>query len=538
MPASLSSPPPSTPDITRPAQSTLSPFRDYSQWGRLYWGSGARRRALVEGAFLYFRYLGRELRRRARSASLVAIGLAVAVGLVITVTGAASGVKVAQGQVLRSLYGVGTDITVTEAAAPGSGGGFRFGGGPPTRSQAGQSFSRDRVSSAGGLTTISATKVTAVSNLKAVAAATGTLDLNSIHVTGTFGGGPPGSTSGSNSTHPFSVSSFTVAGVNPADPGVGPLSSANVTAGAKVVSAWFKRVESSPSAGNQLLALVDSSYAKQNSLKAGSAVTIAGTKFTVLGLVSTSATASAEDIYVPLSEAQKLASDPGKVNTIFVTASSASAIATVQTEIQHLLPKATVTTAADLANQVTGSLSTASSLATSLGVWLEVLVLLAAFGLAALLTTASVNRRVREFGTLKAMGWHSRRIVGQVLGESVVQGLIGGALGIGLGVLGAFLVTKLAPPLSATVGAAGLGTGPAGPFFGGSRSGNGVTHRPFAHTFAPATHTIPLHLTAPLSLGILGLAVALAIAGGLIAGILGGWRAARLQPAEALRRAE
>ena len=61
---------------------------------------------------------------------------------------------------------------------------------------------------------------------------------------------------------------------------------------------------------------------------------------------------------------------------------------------------------------------------------------LAAFVLAALLTTAAVNRRVREFGTLKAMGWHSRRIVGQVLGESVVQGLVGGALGVGLGVLG------------------------------------------------------------------------------------------------------
>jgi ABC-type antimicrobial peptide transport system permease subunit len=49
---------------------------------------------------------------------------------------------------------------------------------------------------------------------------------------------------------------------------------------------------------------------------------------------------------------------------------------------------------------------------------------------------------------------------------------------------------------------------------------------------------VTVHLTAPLSLEILALAVALAIAGGLIAGILGGWRAARLRPAEALRRVE
>lgn len=495
---------------------------------------------------MYFRYLGRELRRRARSASVVAIGLALGVGLVITVTAAASGVKTAQAQVLHSLYGVGTDISVTKTATPGSAGGFHFSGGASTHSASGQPFSRDRLSSAPGLTTIAETDVASISKLKGVAGATGALNLSSIHITGTFSGGPPGSSSSSASTTPFSVSTFTVGGVNADDPGLGPLSSSSLTSGTKVVSSWFKRVQQSSSSSDQLLALVNSSYAKQNKLKAGSTVTVAGTKLTVLGLVSTSATASVEDIYLPLSEAQKLASDAGKVNTIYVTAASASDISAVQTKIQHLLPKATVTTAADLASQVTGSISTAASLVDSLGVWLAVLVLLAAFVLAALLTTASVNRRVREFGTLKAIGWHSRRIVGQVLGESVVLGVIGGALGIGLGVLGVFLVTKVAPTLTATVGATGLGSGAAGAFGpggrggfgGGSGTGTGASHQSFTHTFAPATHTIPLHLTAPLSLGIFGLAVALAVAGGLLAGILGGWRAARLQPAEALRRVE
>ncbi|HVC38673.1 MAG TPA: hypothetical protein VNH20_01700 [Candidatus Dormibacteraeota bacterium] len=45
-------------------------------------------------------------------------------------------------------------------------------------------------------------------------------------------------------------------------------------------------------------------------------------------------------------------------------------------------------------------------------------------------------------------------------------------------------------------------------------------------------------MSAPLELAVFGLAVALAVGGGLIAGILGGWRAARLRPAEALRRVE
>ena len=43
-------------------------------------------------------------------------------------------------------------------------------------------------------------------------------------------------------------------------------------------------------------------------------------------------------------------------------------------------------------------------------------------------------------------------------------------------------------------------------------------------------------LTAPVTLSVIGLAVLLALAGGLIAGSFGGWRAARLRPAAALAR--
>ena len=108
-----------------------------------------------------------------------------------------------------------------------------------------------------------------------------------------------------------------------------------------------------------------------------------------------------------------------------------------------------MTTSADLASEVTGSLSSASSLANNLGKWLALAVLIAAFLLASLLTMAAVSRRVREFGTLKALGWKSRRIIGQVMGETVALGILGGVVGIGLGFAGAELVSKLSPKLSA-----------------------------------------------------------------------------------------
>ena len=77
---------------------------------------------------MFLTYLGRELRRRVRQASRIAIGLALGIGLVITVTALSAGVKNAQGQVLHSLYGVGTDITVTKTPTASSRPSFGFRG--------------------------------------------------------------------------------------------------------------------------------------------------------------------------------------------------------------------------------------------------------------------------------------------------------------------------------------------------------------------------------------------------------------------------
>ena len=205
-----------------------------------------------------------------------------------------------------------------------------------------------------------------------------------------------------------------------------------------------------------------------------------------------------------------------------------------------------MTTSSDLASEVTGSLSNASSLANNLGKWLAVAVLIAAFLLASLLTLAAVSRRVREFGTLKALGWKSRRIVGQVMGESVTLGLIGGVIGVGLGLAGAEIVSKMSPKLTAVVGQTtgsatpggarqfGFG-GSGGGGGGGGLGGGGGFGGGGAFSHAPAAgHTVAVYLTPSVSSSVILLAVVLAVAGGVIAGIFGGWRAARLRPAAAL----
>ena len=301
---------------------------------------------------------------------------------------------------------------------------------------------------------------------------------------------------------------------------LGPLSSTTVTSG---------RTFTTSDAKGKVVVL-DKGYAKQKSLKVGSTVKISSTKFTVVG-INSSASAVA-NMYIPLYWGQKLSGNKGKVNQIYVRATSSTQIAKVKAEIKKALPGATVTTSQDLAKQVSGSLSSASTLANRLGRWLAIAALVAAVAVASLLTLSTVSRRVREFGTLKAIGWRSRRVVGQVVGEALVQGIAGGIVGVGLGYACTKLISHFAPSLQATVGSTGQSSSGGGGFPGGGGSGG-----PGA-AFRSLTHTVTVALKAPMSLSLLALAIGLAICAGLIAGGLGGWRASRLSPADALRRVD
>jgi ABC-type antimicrobial peptide transport system permease subunit len=502
---------------------------------------------------MFFTYLRRELRRRWRQATIIALGLALGIGLVVTVTALSAGVSQAQGEVLHSLYGQDTAITVTKAPSFGSGGpgSFRFrAGSSGSRPAAGSKVSVDTLTST-ALGTIPASDVASVARLNGVAAAAGGLTLNDTKLTFTIpsqssgggfggfggggGGGRPGGGFGSGHfPSPISVEGVELSGNAAA---LGPLSTAKLVSGHTLAA----------SDANSDVALVSSSYATANKLKTGSTVTLAKTKFRVAGVVS-EGSGNSTDVYIPLARAQALGTAQGKslkddVNTIYVAAGSATSISTVSKEISNTLPGSTVTNQSDLAKELTGSVASASSLASNLGRWLAIAVLVAAFALASLLTSAAVARRVREFGTLKALGWTSRRIVRQVVGESLVIGVIGGAVGIGLGFAGAALVGRFAHTLTASV-PAGTTTGTATP--GGARSfggppggfGGGGGFGGFRRLASAATPTVHVPLTATVTIGAVVAAVALAIAGGLIAGAFGGWRAGRLRPAAALARVE
>ncbi|WP_447913193.1 ABC transporter permease [Microbacterium phyllosphaerae] len=487
---------------------------------------------------MYGTYLRRELAGRKKQTWIVAIGLAIAIALVIIVNALTAGVRDAQAQALESVYGVGTDLTVTGAAAePGEGGGQRFDFGSEDGATEGDTttLSQSTLMTDFMRGTLESSVLDTVTSTDGVTAASAALSLTNSTFSGELPSGgfgaqdgttegtaptegqtpPQGGTDGAGGGS-FGVDSFTVLGIDPAVTSVGPLASVAISDG---------RALDTDDAG-ALVALVDATYATTNEIAVGDTIDVAGSDVEVVGVVaSTSDSAdTAANVYLPLDTAQELSGAGDVISTVYVQAESASSIDAVQAALADELPDATITSQAELASTVSGSLSSATSLITNLGTWLSIIVLAVAVLLSVLLTLSGVSRRTREFGTLKAIGWSNGRVVRQVAGESMVRGLIGGAVGLALGIAGIVVINLVKPTVAAA--AAGNAEGGPGGMGGGPTGGGGMFQ---------TQQAADIVLQAPFTPWVLVAAVGLAVLGGLVAGAFGGWRAARLSPAEALR---
>ncbi|GAA2029872.1 ABC transporter permease [Catenulispora yoronensis] len=415
------------------------------------------------------RYLCSELLRRARRTLLSAAGLGLGVGLVMVVSAVSAGADRAQSSVLRSLYGVGTQLTVDQ----------------PMRSVGALQDSSHALT--GTLEPLPPSQAATISALPHVAAASGGLQLAELTQSGAL------------------FSRTRVDGVDPAQVAPGPLAAADVVAGRMLAAADTTRK----------VAVLDGGYATAQHLSVGSTVTVAGAPFEVVGIVKRSQEIGSADVYLPLAAAQTLARAPDgrpfadRVNVVYAAADSASHVADVQRAIVHLLPTATVTGADAEANAVTGSLRQAADLIGELGTWVAAAALTMASVVAGLFIVGGVAARLRELGTLKALGWPAGRIAGQVIGESAAIGVLGAIAGAIAGLAGIALVGALAPTLSATV--------PQDPQ-------------------SIQSSTVAVHLAPHADAALIAGAALLAVLGGVLGGAVAAWRAARLQPAVAFTR--
>jgi putative ABC transport system permease protein len=310
------------------------------------------------------------------------------------------------------------------------------------------------------------------------------------------------------------TSTYAIGGVDTSRTDMGLITAAQVTKGRFL----------SPRNGRE--ALVANSYASSHKLKVGSTLTIKKTEFRVVGLVQAPLGGQSADVYVPLTQLQTLSGQKKQINVVLVRADKSSSVGAVQKKIESTFPSAQVASAKDVADQISGSLVTASNLAKSLGLALSIIVIAMAIMLAALLTLSSVAKRVREIGTLRALGWSRRLVIRQVAAESLTQGIVGGVIGVAIGIAATAVINSFNLSLSASSKAATTTTG--GGFRGFANAAQTATQS--------ATSQVALH--APLAGSIILIGFALAVLGGLLAGATGALRAAQLRPADALRQVE
>ena len=194
----------------------------------------------------------------------------------------------------------------------------------------------------------------------------------------------------------------------------------------------------------------------------------------------------------------------GKFDNLVVAAQSPAYVSTVQKEIQSLYgtnigiitPKAILQTRQQF---LSGNSSFIQSVA-------FIALLVGAVGIITTLYT-SVNERIFEIGTLKAIGASKSLILSLFLMEAVIIGIIGSTLGVAMGIGGAYAMSNFT-----------RGPGPGG---GGSPGG----------TNTPQPHITPVFRTTDmLNVWMLSFIIA------AVAGLYPAWKASRLSPMTALRR--
>jgi putative ABC transport system permease protein len=244
------------------------------------------------------------------------------------------------------------------------------------------------------------------------------------------------------------------------------------------------------------MVLIDESYARSRLMDPGARINLGDREFTVAGVVNPGIRPARADIYMPFDEAERVIRDhmnhpnlKDVANIVLVEVKSARLQEKAIRAIKALIPGSVVSSYGCYrpAAKVMGiGENTLWILAIALGVCTVLLAMKSQMG--------SVIERRRDIGILKAIGWTNGRILSVVLSESIIQSLAGAALGCA-----AALVILLAVPARAFIERA---------------AGSGVEASPYVF---PA-------------------AFLLAVIGGVIAGVFPGLHAARLRPAEALRK--
>jgi len=256
--------------------------------------------------------------------------------------------------------------------------------------------------------------------------------------------------------------------------------------------------------------MIKKEYAEAGKLKVGDKMRIGLYSFEIVGLLDLKSGAhiSGAEAFIPLRAAQTLYDHGNVITTIFVSVDNRRATKAVSYLAERTIgPEAKVISKSNLQQATTSLAAVTAQTLLAISAIVVTLVLL----LVAKTALSSVAERVSEIGILKATGWRDSDVSRLLTAESIFAGIFGGIGGIVLGIALAYVYAAVVTPaLPASL----------------------ASYAICAETTAP--RALPVSATPSPAL-ILG-AVVVALAIGSISGWLASRRAARLQPAQALRQ--
>ena len=233
--------------------------------------------------------------------------------------------------------------------------------------------------------------------------------------------------------------------------------------------------------------IIGSNAADSYDLEMGDTMTLYNTRYRVVGIYETGVAWEEGGGILALRESQRILNRPRNVSFLFVDVKDPAMALNVQEAINQRFPKVRASISSEFA-QNTDDIASMQGIAGAIGM----LALIVGGIVVANTMIMSIYERTREIGTLRALGWPGKRILSQIMQESLLLCLLSALLG--------------------SVGAVLLLTGLSSvPMAGGAML------RP---AWEPGTFAV---------------SVSLAIVLGLIGGFYPAWRASKLQPVEALR---
>ena len=180
--------------------------------------------------------------------------------------------------------------------------------------------------------------------------------------------------------------------------------------------------------------------AENEDINVGDSVTIGQEDYDVVGIFESGNSNQDMSLFMDLGKTQELVQDEGNITAIFVKVNPDYDVDAVADDItnQYGDNLTTVTSLSDMA--MVGDMIDMLNGA-SWGISLLAIII----GAVGIINTMlmSVLERTRELGVLKAVGWSGKRILGMIIGESIVITLFAGVVGSIVGVIVVELFTSL-----------------------------------------------------------------------------------------------